>query len=271
MGKPLATERVQCHGSEPLRWHFVLHGILGRRMNWRRFCQKLCERRPQDGFILIDLPEHGESPDSLPPHSIARTAQALLLLESALGHSIYGGLGHSFGGKVLTEWATQSPSRPTELWLIDSNPIARPAGKGSTLARKLIEQLELLPRVHDDRRSFVSAIRNFGYAQTLAQWLSMNLERQPDDRLIFRPNLAHIQALMLDYFRYDGWATIDAPNPNRRWNLVIAGQSSNYLSEDRDRALAAARSAPHIAAHLIESSGHWVHIDAPDTLLKLMG
>jgi len=271
MGESLASERVQKAGAEPARWHFVLHGILGRRMNWRHFTQRLCDRRPQDGFILVDLPEHGESPASVPPHTIASTAQALLDLEATFDHPVVGGLGHSFGGKVLTDWAVKSPSRPAELWVIDSNPIARPDGKGSELTRKLLDELELLPRIHDDRRSFVALIREHGYDENLAQWLAMNLERQDDDRMVFRPNLNHVRALMSGYFNYDGWAMINVPNPGRRWNLVIAGRSSNYLPEDRGRARAAARTARHIQAHILEESGHWIHVDAPDGLLALMG
>ena len=270
MGETLAYERVEGGAARTQRWHFVLHGILGRRMNWRRFAQQLCDRRPQDGFVLVDLPEHGDSPDSQAPHSIASTSGALADLEATLGHPIVGGVGHSFGGKVLTDWAVKSPSRPKDLWIIDSNPIARPDGKGSELTKKLIGELDEIPRVHDDRRSFVARIREHGYDESLAQWLAMNLRRQDDDRLVFRPELDRISALMTGYFLYDGGEVIEAPNPDRRWNLVIAGRSSNYLRNDRDRALTTARTAAHVQTHIIEKSGHWVHIDAPDELLNLM-
>ena len=265
----LQYEVIHPEGSTPERWYLVLHGILGRRINWRGFCQKLSARRPEYGFVLVDLPEHGESPDSQAPHEIETIADHLLELEASLPMSIRGGIGHSFGGKTLTAWATKSPSDPEELWLIDSNPSPRPDGRGSEVVRQLVSDLKKQHGPYDTRRDFVTNIKGLGYPEPIAQWLAMNLLRGDDERLRFRARPAIIEQMIDHYFLYDGWPAIESIHPGRAWHLVIAGRSENYDLSDRERAARLAEESDTVKVHTIVNSGHWVHTERPTELLDV--
>src|SRR5690606_41911913 len=43
------------------RWMLFLHGILGRRSNWRSFSRRWVAARPGWGAVLVDLRGHGDS------------------------------------------------------------------------------------------------------------------------------------------------------------------------------------------------------------------
>ena len=270
MSSDLAVETLRSPDTDPVRWFYVLHGVLGRRANWRGFCRGLQRRRPAWGFVLVDLPEHGESPDLAPPHTVEQTARSLEALSTQLRIPLTHGIGHSFGGKVLSAWAQRASEAAEECWLIDSNPGVRPHGQGSDAIRTVLDVLPKLSGEFPKRSDFVDTCVRLGFALPFSQWLAMNLRRTDPGPLHFRPRAEVIQALVNDYFQYDAWSAIEDRAAATRWHLVIGDTSDNYSADARARAHRLSSESHQVNMHIVPEAGHWVHVDAPAALTELL-
>jgi pimeloyl-ACP methyl ester carboxylesterase len=87
---------------------------------------------------------------------------------------------------------------------------------------------------------------------------------------VLRLELDAIRALLTDYFNRDDWWAIEHPG-SARIATVIGGKSPAFSREDRARVEAIARKYGELRpVHVIEHSGHWVHVDAPDELAAIV-
>jgi pimeloyl-ACP methyl ester carboxylesterase len=254
----------------PSRWALYLHGILGSGPNWRTIARRFVQARPAWGVVLVDLRLHGGSQGFPPPHDVQAAADDLVALEALVPGPIAGILGHSFGGKVALAHAARHGARLglERLWLIDSNPGARPDARGSEGTLRVLDMLRALPPRFPTRQAFVDAVLAAGHDLPIAQWLAMNLEREGDE-LRFGLDLDGIGALLSDYFARDHWRVLEAPPASMRVVVVNGARSNVY--DDADRARAAALAAEGlIEHHEIPGAGHWVHADAPDDLVRIL-
>jgi esterase len=166
-------------GTNPERWLLITHGIYGSGANWRGIARKLHERRPEWGIALVDLRGHGRSERGDPPHTLAACAADLRALCDELG-GVEAIAGHSFGGKVaLQTRALASHDQPALLqtWMFDASPSARPGAEADpdNSVTRLLALMERLPKTWAKREDFIAAITAEGHAESLAQWLAMNL------------------------------------------------------------------------------------------------
>ena len=165
----LAHERVFDAAAPPTRWMLFLHGILGRRANWRSFARRWVQARaaagdPNWGAVLVDLREHGDSQGLAGEPTIAHAAADLVELVEALvqetpGVEVAGILGHSFGGKVAIAAASQlrAAGHPlAELWVIDAPPGPRPNPRDIGTERIFALLAEMPARVVS-RSAFIEA------------------------------------------------------------------------------------------------------------------
>lgn len=247
-----------------------LHGILGTRANWRGIARRFVEQRQGWGAILVDLREHGDSLGLPPPHTLARAASDVIELETELGLPVAAALGHSFGGKVVLEWLRSRAGRPTEAWIIDASPSSIADDRESTVTAQVLGILGTLPSVWDSKATFVEAVTDAGLPERIAQWLAMNLRRTEDDRRRFGPNLDAIRDLVGDYARTDLWDIVEAPPESCTIDVVVGGRSDAFSQTDRQRIGRIAEGEPRVSVHVLESAGHWVHVDSPDDLISLL-
>jgi pimeloyl-ACP methyl ester carboxylesterase len=247
-----------------------LHGILGTRANWRAIARRLVKRRPQWGAILVDLPEHGDSLGMLPPHTVRAVAEELQELQSTLGLPVGGALGHSFGGKVVLEWLRGREGKPTEAWIVDSSPSAVATNGDATATAGVIRMLESLPRSWACSDAFVQAVIDAGQPEPIARWLAMNLQRTEGGARVFGPDLEVIRLLVEDYARTDCWDVIEALPERCSLDVVVGGRSGAVSAQDRQRLMAIAGRDRRITVHIVEQASHWVHVDAPDALVRLL-
>lgn len=263
----LAHSLVTAEGETPERWMLFLHGILGSRSNWRGVARRFVAAQPDWGAVLVDLREHGESRGLPPPHTVRSAAEDLVELETELEGTVRGVLGHSFGGKVALAYADGKGEALEELWVIDSNPGARPEARGSEGTVAVVDMLDGLPRRWSSREDFVQRIvEEEGHGQVLGQWLAMNLERTGDG-FEMALDLDAVRALLDDYFAQDLWSVIEEPAEGLDVHLVIADRSTVFDPDDRKRARRAAQG--RVQVHFVEAD-HWVHVEAPDALLGLL-
>jgi len=261
----------------PSRFLLVLHGILGSGPNWRTFAKQVVAARPDWGAVLVDLRLHGDSLRGFePPHTLEAAARDVLALIPTLDAPVRGVFGHSFGGKVALEVARQRDGDLDQLFVIDSTPSARLDAKGSESTRHIIDLLGQLPAEFAERAEFTGWMEAHGVSRPTAMWLAMNVRPVPNTtRFVFRLDLEGIRALLADYFERDLWGVLEHPAPSSssgpsgrpmQSHLIVGGKSG--VVDDADRARAA-----HIEGTTIDvipEADHWVHVDAPETLLALV-
>lgn len=266
----LAHSLVTAKSADPTQIMLFAHGILGSRANWGGIARRFVELRPDWGAVLVDLREHGDSLGLPAPHSLRATARDLAELEDAVPLPVGGALGHSFGGKVVLEWLRSREGRRTEAWVVDASPSRSSLDRDRSPTAEVLQTLGTLPRHWPSRDAFVTALTKAGQADAIAQWLAMNLRRTDDGGRYFGPDLAVIHELIEDYARTDCWDVVETLPSGCTLDLILGGRSAVFTPGDQARLERIAERDPRISAHIIESAGHWVHVEAPDALVSAL-
>jgi esterase len=265
---------VTADGATPRRFALFLHGILGSGGNFRTLAKGLVNARPEWGVALVDLRGHGLSSDAPAPNTVEAAAADLFATEAALeaelGAPVAAVAGHSFGGKVALAYLGQRAQRgaaPMEHGLIlDSTPTARAASPTAEDSLTVLGMLERLPTRFVSRADFSQRVRAEGYSQSITDWLAMNVQRD-GDAFTFRLDLKVIRALIEDYFTRDLWSVVESPAAAQRLHFLVGGHSTLVDTSDRQRLAAIALRSPHLALHVLEDAGHWLHVDEPEGVL----
>jgi len=261
---------VAPHTGEPDRWAFVCHGILGSRRNWRSFARRLTEAHPDLGVITLDLRNHGDSGPVSGPHTLAACAHDIGALSDHLGIEPAVLIGHSFGGKVVLQRASQRPTGLEQVWVLDSRPEPMSAQEvQDSDVRQVISTLKSLPDRFSQRSDVVSILTGRGFSRTLALWMTTNLRRQPGDGYVWRFELDGVIAMITDYYRRDLREVLTLPVPGLEVHVVRAEDSNRWPAPVLRWFDALPAGAPG-RLHTLPDSGHWVHVDNPDGLLALM-
>lgn len=250
-----------------------LHGILGSGTNWRGFAKRLLAGRPGLEAWLVDLRMHGRSQGFPPPHTVEACARDLVALAASEGKTVTHVLGHSFGGKVAMAFALARPEPLERVFVIDSHPGIPKVQRGSETTMRVLELLRAAPARFPTRDAFTAFFVERGLDRGVTAWLAMNLAAEGDD-FVFRLDLDAIEALLHDYLVTDGFSLVEAPPAGFSGRVVVVkgGSSPTVDAEAEARLRAAAEARPaHVAFETIPNAGHWVHVDAPDALLAVVG
>ncbi len=266
MRTELHTTRLEPAAGEARGVIVFLHGILGSGANFRSFARGVLDASPGWGALLVDLRMHGASLGMEPPHTLQRAAEdvARVLPSGALRLVM---VGHSFGGKVALEVTRLLGGDLDGCVVLDATPGARDGGRGSESVLHVVEVLKRLPRVFGERRAFVDALTAAGISRPTIDWLAMNLRRD-GDTFVFRLDLDAITGMLEDYFARDLWSVVEAPPGRVTLDVVVGGRSAVFDEGDRARLQRAA--SPRVRAHVLAEAGHWVHVDDPDGLFRVV-
>src|SRR5262249_17105969 len=268
MSVELAFDRLA--GANAQQSIAFLHGILGRGANLRSIARRFVEERANWTAFLIDLRGHGRSPKGSPGGSLQAVATDVIEFALRAKPPLAAFAGHSFGGKVALEVAriAQIPSLRNVV-VIDSMPGARvPPRGGPDSALTVIETIQSLPGGFASKSEFMGVLTSAGASRAIAQWLAQSLEKE-NDHFRFMLDLNEIRALLYDYFSRDLWPVVEDPPAGVRIHLVIADRSNEYSASERNRAFRLAASNNRVTVHVLPT-GHWVHIEDPDGLLRLL-
>ena len=242
---------------------FFLHGILGSGTNLRSLAQAFVQAVPNFAAVLVDLRLHGRSRSFAPPHDVGACANDLVELSQRIALPVCGVVGHSFGGKVGLAFHALRPQLERVV-LLDSAAGARPDRVGSEETMRVVEVLARLPRRYARRDEFIERVRAEGLSRGIADWLAMNLEREPAGFKLC-VDLDGIRALLDSYFTLDLWSVIE--RSTALIDIVIGGRYRVWDEADRARAQALASEKPgQVRVHVLPEAGHWVHVDAPEAL-----
>lgn len=242
---------------------YVIHGILGSKSNWRTLARRFAERLPGWCFVVLDLRLHGESQGFAPPHTLAAVASDLGRLSRALDRRPDAVIGHSFGAKSTIAWMAAGTEPIARAVILDTNPGARPEGRGSETTLAVLAALARAGDTFARREDFIARLQAAGVSSMIAQWLAMNLVRDGEDYRL-RLDLPAIEALLDDYFARDLWPVLESPALTTQVEVILGGRSTVLPPEDRARLEAlVSRPGSRVTRTVIDEAGHWVHVDRP--------
>ncbi len=255
------------------RTAFVLHGALGSAQNFRGFIKKLSEVRSDYSYVLVDLRNHGTSHPAPGPNTLEQCARDLVGVVTANPElpPLTTLIGHSFGGKVAVEFARSAPASNVQtleqIWVLDSNPGPQNPGEDHEVLR-VVAAVESVPLPIPSRQHVVQHLMSVGMSAGLANWMTTNIVREGNEyRWVF--DLAGIRELLGDYFGRDLWPFLGQARTSPEFHLVVAERSDRWNGEMTAKARAL---GPETRArvHILENAGHWVHVDNPEGLLKML-
>jgi esterase len=263
----LAFERIADLRSE--RTIVFLHGMLGRGQNLRTIAKRFVEAQPGWAAWLVDLRRHGQSPKGTSAPSLRAAAQDVVDLAHTAGEPVSAIAGHSFGGKVaLAAAQTGLIDSLQDVIVLDSVPGARAPVRAGDSPLAVMNALESLPWPLASKREFVDALVAKGQSRSVAQWLAGSVERE-GDHVSFALDLNEIRGLVLEYYKHDLWPVVEHPPGNVRVHLVIGEHSDSYAAADRARATQVAAANERVTVDVLPA-GHWVHVDDPDGVLRIL-
>lgn len=233
----------------------ILHGFLGSSENWRAM-RKLFASTYE--VFSVDQRNHGSSPhSSTMNYGVMSEDLRGFLSEQGLSEVFL--LGHSMGGKVAMQFASESPQAIEKLVIVDIAPKAYPPGHRALL--QAMQNLEL------------GGLRTYGEAEAalaatisdapLRKFVVKNLTRDRNGEFQWRIGLDSLAA------NYD--QLLKAPamlNSFEKPTCFIRGGLSRFI-DDQDFA-AIRKYFPVAEFHTVPNASHWVQIDAPEEFHRIV-
>jgi len=233
----------------------ILHGFLGSSDNWQVASNRLAERYK---VYSLDLRNHGSSPHSdIMNYTVMSEDVCDFMDDCGLSSSFV--LGHSMGGKVAMQFATEFPNKVETLIVVDIAPKTYQPSHRPMLNALLSLDLKIYKSFGEVDAALAAAIPD----ASLRQFLLKNLTRDKDGRLTWKIDLEAIER------NYDYLAAAIAPRQKfNRPACFIRGGRSDYIPDD-DISLIR-KTFPQAEIKTIPNAGHWVHADAPEEFLKIV-
>lgn len=245
----------------------ALHGILGAGRNLRTLMNDLCQQVPGLQVVLADLRNHGDSQGFAPPHTIAACVDDALALQSALGVTFAGVIGHSYGGKVAMHLAGAAPAGLQTAWVLDAVPaLAQDEDQSPQSVERVLAALRDVPMPLPARQSLIGELAHRGMPMAIGQWQTTNLQPTANG-YVWKTDLDAVEAMLRSYFATDSWPVLEQPPAGVALHVVRAGQSDRWTPALLERL---AGCPPAVTVHVLPDAGHWLHVDDPAGLLALV-
>lgn len=231
----------------------LLHGLFGSADNWGTIAKRLA---PDYQVISVDLRNHGRSPHHA-SQSYADMAEDLIELCDSLNLDTIHLLGHSMGGKVAMQFATQFPSRMGKLIVVDMAMRSYADVHTHLIEAMLAVKLSSMQTRSDVDQALISTIDE----NMIRQFLLMNLVKS-NDRLAWRINLA---ALKANYSTLQ--QAVCASAQYDKPALFIRGERSDYVRDE---------DIEQIKTHFTNTqfaslpTAHWVHAEQPQAFSEVV-
>jgi len=233
----------------------VLHGFLGSSDNWRAMRKRFAAKYK---VFSVDQRNHGNSPhSSMMNYTVMTEDLREFLSEHGLSNVCL--LGHSMGGKVAMQFATESPEWIDKLVIVDISPKAYPPSHQLLLDAMQNLELRRLKTYGEVEAALAQSISD----ASLRKFVVTNLARNSNGDLYWRIGLDSLAA------NYDQLIKPPAiSNSFDKPTCFVRGAQSNFIA---DQDLASIREYfPRAEFHTIPNAGHWVHIDAPEEFYRVV-
>ena len=218
--------------------------------NWRAIRAALSDRYR---VVCLDLPNHGKSPPA--PKTDLR-AMGDDIVETLAAHGVGGTfflIGHSMGGKVAMQLASERPERVRGLVVVDISP--RAIQPVHLFVLRACQQLRL--EAAGRRADLDAELAAFVPLQATRDFLLKNVVRDADGRFAWRVPLQHL----IDNYR----VVSDAPPlaaPYSGPALFVAGETSPFRLRADEALIRGWFPAAQFVT--VRGAGHLVHADQPD-------
>lgn len=232
----------------------LIHGLFGSLDNLGLLARDLAKDYQ---VVSIDLRNHGRSAHN-PIHSYAAQAQDILALLDEINLCNWIIIGHSMGGKVAMKLASLRPTLFKQLVILDIAPVAYFEDRHSHVFAGILEVEKQKPTQRSQAMALMSQHIEL---EGVRQFLSKSLHKV-DQTLVWRFN--H-QALKAQYQEIIGWQTLE---PNTIPTLFIKGADSDYITPQHQNAIT--QQFPNAKAHVIANTGHWLHAEKPEVVLRII-
>jgi esterase len=233
----------------------LLHGLLGSLDNWQPVAHRLA-----DAFTVfaLDLRNHGHSPHSAEMSLDAFCADVEEFLRDhglARAHLI----GHSYGGRVVMQFALQWPDRVLRLVVADISPRAPDPARSASMRSMLAALRALDVRAARSREELDAALAPAVPDARVRQFLLKNLARDPAGGFRWKINL---DAFWANYDRLAVGVRGDGPCPCPA--LFLRGERSDFLLPEDEPLIR--RLFPRAEIHTVPGAGHWLQAEQPDAV-----
>jgi pimeloyl-ACP methyl ester carboxylesterase len=235
----------------------ILHGLFGSGRNWASIAQRLAGAHQ---VIALDARNHGASPWA-ETMSYAEMAEDVLATLRARGIGRARLIGHSMGGKTAMLCALRHPAAVDRLVVVDVAPAAHDSPFGAYIAAMRGADLAGVSRRGDVDRQLAAAVPSPAERAFLLQNLILG-----EGAARWRINL---DALARDLPEIASFPDLPPGVSYGGPTLFVAGERSGYLGAEHEPAIR--RLFPNAAIERIAGTGHWVHAEAPDAFLDLVG
>jgi len=270
-----------------------LHGLLGNAKNLRSPAKKLTQQLSNYNALLLDIRGHGNSTsDSLyfeQPHTFTSCVEDIKDTLKPLGltgtNSPTVICGHSLGGRIALQYShtlcttdnTQQIEAPRQTWILDSVP-----GKADPSVHGVLNAISSLPTPIPSKTWLIDTlVKEHKMNKAIAQWIATNLRDNGDDALEWIFNLHIANELVQNFSEQDFTKMIhDVTHPSSNDDdmkkkkstvqLVMAGRNKSWSEEIIKELESIPSFRDRLHLHTLDKAGHWVHVDDPEGLLKVM-
>ena len=233
----------------------ILHGLMGSCENWRGVRAALAEHFR---VMCLDLPNHGRSPHA-ERFDLGSIGDDVLETLRGLGETgRFAVIGHSLGGKVAMQLASERADRLRGVVVVDISP--RAIQPVHLFVLRACQQLDL---VSATRRSELDAALSRLIPQPATRdFLLKNVVRDAAGRFAWRVPL---QALIDNYRVVSDAAPLTSPYSGPA--LFVAGEASPFRLLADEALIRGWFPAAQFAA--VPGAGHLVHTDQPEAFVSL--
>ena len=246
----------------------IVHGLYGASDNWVSIARDLSDHFE---VFAVDQRNHGESPhDEVHTYAAMRDDLREFMDDQGIEKATL--LGHSMGGKTVISFAMAWPERVESLIVVDIAPIAyhdlavhsqMTANHAKMIDAMMDLDLEQMESREDASRALAVKIGS----ERIRLFLLKNLTREQDQSFTWKINLPVLKKSLDEIM--DGLPTEEHIKKGGIKGFpvfFVRGENSDYIRpEDHD---VIRKLFPTAEIVSIPNSGHWVHAEQPDLLVK---
>lgn len=231
----------------------VLHGLMGSCENWRSVRAALADRYR---VVCVDLPNQGRSPHvaRMDLRSMGNDVFETLHAQGIDGRVVV--LGHSLGGKVAMQMASDTADRIRGLVVVDISP--RAMHPVHLFVLRACQQLDLAGAKR--RADLDAALASFIPVHETRDFLLKNVVRNAEGKFVWRVPL---QYLIDNYRTVSDAVPLLAPYAGP--SLFVAGETSPFRLRDDEALIRDGFPAARFVT--ISGAGHLVHTDQPQAFM----